>query len=84
MTYILHMMGGRDIEVSDDEYSGIAQAVKDKVGQIVRKSNKEVITLSAISNTEKVFDGIPWDGRTPEQIFIEKREGKRLKNLNKK
>lgn len=56
MSYILHMMGGRDIEVSNEEHEKIQKAVEDKVGAVVRESNGEIITLSTISSSEKLIE----------------------------
>lgn len=56
MTYIVHMMGGRDIEMPDDEHERLQKAVKDKVAQITRKSNGEIINLNMISSSEKLIE----------------------------
>lgn len=80
MTYILHMMGGRDIEMSDEEYAGIKAASKNQERQVIRKSNQEIITLSMISNTEKVVEPPEYNPNAVDDFM----ERQRKKNNPKK
>jgi hypothetical protein len=80
MTYIVHMMGGRDIEMEDDEHSKLQQAVKDKVGAIVRKSNGEILTLSTISSSEKVIEPPKYEASAVDDFMERNRKGKKENN----
>jgi len=80
MTYIVHMMGGRDIEMEDDEHSKLQQAVKDKVGAIVRKSNGEILTLSTISSSEKVIEPPKYEASAVDDFMERNRKAKKENN----
>jgi len=79
MTYIVHMMGGRDIEMEDEEHARLQKAVKEKVGAIVRKTNGEILTLSTISSSEKVIEPPKYEASAVED-FMERTRGAKKEN----
>jgi hypothetical protein len=79
MTYILHMMGGRDIEVTDEEHQNIVKAVEGKEDKAVIRKNEEIITLNTISSSEKVIEPPKYEANAVED-FMERTRGAKKEN----